>query len=217
MSLWHPQKLPKEVAKEVWIFSPRYKKFIKDWLFMYDPTELGDANDFLTFPSPTLVKRAGSTFSRTTSLLKWTTTETLRDRDWAFFPFPTTPRSIYIYAWFRTSDIAGIGIGVDESNIYLLELSLPYATADFRLCKYVAGSVTELAIEAVDLVAKKWYLLEIVYNAFNGRIQVYRDGEKKFDLEDVDVTPNKFFFEAYQYTGDGQVHEIRTPCIIWSE
>ncbi|MEM1829875.1 MAG: hypothetical protein QXV79_04480 [Thermofilaceae archaeon] len=216
MSVYPPTGAsPKEVAKEVWEHSPRYEKFIKGWLFADRLKELCRPYDLTTLPTPTLVKRAGSTLTISATSMTWTSTEGTTAMEYAFFPFPSTPRAVYVHAIVRTNRAVGIGLALNENYWYRALINLPAAASDFVFGNFLGGSGAVLGSEAVDLSSGVYYIVELAYDAVTGLFRIYRDGDLKFVVRDLSLVPDKFMFTAS--VASGYYAELRAPLVVWWE
>lgn len=78
----------------------------------------------------------------------------------------------------------------DKSNSYYVSYNNGASTADFELCKIVAGGVTRLGYEAVDLTAGYTYLTSLSISG--SALKAYRAGTLKISVTDTSFASGRW-------------------------
>jgi len=124
-------------------------------------------------------------------------TATSQDSSWVYYNLPDAATKVYARAQMLASanGIAYIEM-CDGSSATLqnppnrYEVSIvPYSGAnELRLYKSISGAYSEIAHEDVDLNIDTYYTGEAFFDVSEHTLEVWRDGVKKFDASDSDIT-----------------------------
>jgi len=85
---------------------------------------------------------------------------------------------------------------VDTNNYYVLDFDTPYSTGDFAIHKFVGGTCTTLAREAVDLSNVHAYLLK--FRIVGSTLEAYRDGSLRLSATDTAITSGGIAFLRHE-------------------
>ncbi|MHC1623676.1 MAG: hypothetical protein ACXQTR_03705 [Candidatus Methanospirareceae archaeon] len=124
-------------------------------------------------------------------------TSTESGQSWVYWNLPYPATKVYVRVLMNLVDAGAMTIDLTNGDgstllnppdLYQVSISVPQATADFRLIKNVGGEGTVIASEAVDLAYNTYYDIEFYTDRSTGLLETWRDGVKKFSVTDTDIS-----------------------------
>jgi len=150
---------------------------------------------------------------------------TAEGHSWVYWNLPETATRAYIRVQMNSVNAASLMLEACDSDASLLDnppdryyiaLEVPSTGQDLKLKKGVGGIKTTLAYESVDLSYNTYYDLELCVDVAAHTLEAWRDGAKKFEVSDSDITQiasvrMRMFDDS---TSEAQSGKLKGPLVV---